>query len=130
MRVAQLIAIVGTPHRFRTKRQFWPYCGYAVITQSSADYGIVDGKIVKQQKKVATRGLNHNHNPQLKQIFKSAALTALRYESFRAYYQALVDNGTRPELARVSVARKLAAITLAVWQRREEFDDKKAFAQA
>lgn len=22
--VAQLIAIVGTPHRFRTKRQFWP----------------------------------------------------------------------------------------------------------
>src|SRR5262244_4439418 len=32
LRVAQLLAWVGTPHRFRTKRQFWPYCGLAVIT--------------------------------------------------------------------------------------------------
>lgn len=129
VRVAQLMAIVGTPHRFRTKRQFWPYCGYAVVTQSSADYGIVEGKIIKQQKKVATRGLNRNHHPQLKQIFKGAALTALRHEAFKAYYQGLIDDGTRPELARVSVARKLAAIVLTIWQRREEFDAKKAFAQ-
>jgi transposase len=129
VRVAQLIAEVGTPHRFRTKRQFWPYCGYAVITRSSADYQIVEGKIVKQRKKVSTRGLNRNHNPQLKQIFKGAALTALRYEAIKAYYQRLIDQGTRPELARVSVARKLASIALTVWQRREEFDVKKAFAQ-
>ena len=40
-----------------------------------------------------------------------------------------VEGGTRPELARVSVARKLASIVLTVWQRREEFDVKKAFAQ-
>jgi transposase len=129
VRVAQLIAIVGTPHRFRTKRQFWPYCGFAVVTQSSADYGIVDGKIVKQQKKVSTRGLNRNHNPRLKEVFKGAALTALRHTAVKAYYQHLVDDGVRPELARVSVARKLASIALAVWQRREEFDAKKTFAQ-
>jgi len=122
VRVAQMIAIVGTPHRFRTKRQFWPYCGYAVVRQTSADYGIVEGKIVKQQKKASTRGLNRNHNPQLKQVFKGAALTALRHEAFKAYYQRLIDKGTSPELARVSVARKLAAITLAIWQSREEFD--------
>jgi transposase len=129
VRVAQLIASVGTPHRFRTKRQFWPYCGYAVVTQSSADYGIIDGKIVKQQKKVSTRGLNRNHNPQLKQVFKGAALAALRHETVKAYYQRMIDQGTRPELARVSVARKLAAVALTIWQRREEFDAKKAFAQ-
>lgn len=128
VRVAQLIAAVGTPHRFRTKRQFWPYCGFAVVTHSSADYKIVEGKIVKQQK-VSTRGLNRNHNPQLKQVFKSAAMTALRHEAAKAYYQRLVDNGTRPELARVSLARKLAAIALTIWQRREEYDPKKAFAQ-
>ena len=79
VRLAQLIAIVGTPHRFRTKRQFWPYCGYAVVTRSSADSGIVEGKIVKPQKKVSTRGLNRNHNPRLKQIFKGAAMSALRH---------------------------------------------------
>jgi transposase len=129
VRVAQLIAIVGTPHRFRTKRQFWPYCGFAVVTRSSADYQVIDGKIVKQQKKVSTRGLNRNHNPQLKLVFKSAALTAMRHTAVKTYYQRLIDDGVRPELARVSVARKLASIALAVWQRREEFDARKTFAQ-
>src|SRR5262249_19949624 len=78
--VGQLIATVGTPHRFRTKRQFWPYCGLSVVTRSSADYKIVEGKIIKSQKKVSTRGLNWNHNPRLKRVFKSAALTSLRYK--------------------------------------------------
>src|SRR4029078_4829836 len=32
IRTAQIIAIVGSPHRFRTKRQFWSYCGLAVVT--------------------------------------------------------------------------------------------------
>ena len=126
----QLIATVGTPHRFRTKRQFWPYCGLSVVTRSSADYKIVGGKIVKSQKKASTRGLNRNHNPGLKRIFKSAALTCLRYEECRAYYQHLVEDGTRPELARVSVARKLAAAALAIWQRKEKYDPKKFFANA
>src|SRR5262249_48428241 len=42
--VGQLIASVGTPHRFRTKRQFWPSCGLAVVTRSSADDQIVEGQ--------------------------------------------------------------------------------------
>ena len=125
--VGQLIATVGTPHRFRTKRQFWPYCGLAVVTRSSADYKIVEDKIVKSQKKVSTRGLNRNHNPGLKYVFKSAALTSLRYEECQAYYQRLVEGGTRPELARVSVARKLAAAALAIWQRKVKYDPKKFF---
>lgn len=129
VRVAQLLAIVGTPQRFRTKRQCWPYCGFAVTTRSSADDQIVAGQVVKQRKKVSTRGLNRNHNPRLKQVFKSAALTALRYEAVRAYYERLVENGTRPELARVSLARKLAACTLTIWQRRTEFDLDQAFAR-
>lgn len=128
--VGQLLAIVGTPQRFRTKRQFWPYCGLAVVTRSSADYQIVAGQIVKSQKKVATRGLNRNHHPRLKQVFKSAALTSLRYAECRAYYQRLVAAGTRPELARVSVARKLAAAALAIWQRKEQYEPQKFSAQA
>jgi transposase len=128
VRAAQLLAIIGTPYRFRTKRQLWPYCGLAVVTKSSADYQVLDSKIVKNQKKVSTRGLNRNHNPELKQVFKGAALGALRHQEVKAYYQRLIDNGTRPELARVSLARKLASIALTIWQRREEFDAKKAFA--
>src|SRR5438034_10134858 len=38
--VAQLIAVVGTPYRFRSKRQFWTYVGLAVVTCSSADHEV------------------------------------------------------------------------------------------
>ena len=130
VRVGQLIATVGTPHRFRTKRQFWPYCGLAVVTRSTSDYQEVEGRIVKSRKKVSTRGLNWNHNPRLKQVFKGAALAALSHQEIRAYYQQQVDDGTRPELARVSVARKLAAIALTIWQHKQDYDPKKITASA
>lgn len=123
--VGQLIASVWTPHRFRTKRQFWPYCGLAVVTRSTADYKIVEERIVKSNKKKSTRGLNRNHSSRLKQVFKSAALTSLRHDECRAYYNGLVSSGTRSELARVSVARKLAATTLALWKRKEDYNPKK-----
>src|SRR5262249_23492610 len=90
VRAATLLAIVGRPERFRTKRQFWPYCGFAVVTHTSADYIEVGGRILKQQKKASTRGLNRNHHPGLKALFKGAALTALQYETWRAYYEGLV----------------------------------------
>ena len=41
IRTAQLVAIVGTPDRFRTSRQFWSYCGLAIVTRSSSDWVLV-----------------------------------------------------------------------------------------
>lgn len=52
VRVAQLIASVVTPHRFRSKRHFWSYCGLAVVTRSSADYRL-DGAQLRRTKKGA-----------------------------------------------------------------------------
>ena len=43
IRAALLIAIVQTPHRFRTKRQLWAYGGLGIETHSSADHRYVDG---------------------------------------------------------------------------------------
>src|SRR5256885_5187130 len=60
--VAQLIAIVGTPHRFRSKQQFWTYVGLAVGTSSSADHEGVNGVVRRSSKPLATRGLNRHHN--------------------------------------------------------------------
>lgn len=127
VRVGQLLAIIGTPQRFRTKRQLWPYAGLSVVTHSTADYRQSGEAIVKAPKKVATRGLNWNHHPQLKQVFKGAALSALSYPEIRAYDERLIEQGTRAALARVSLARKLAAITLTLWQRQEDYDAAKAF---
>src|SRR5262249_56637797 len=75
VRVGELLAIAITPDRFRTKRQFWPYIGLAVVTKSSSDYKEVEGRIVKSQK-VSTPGLKWNHKPPPKQGFKSPAPSA------------------------------------------------------
>jgi hypothetical protein len=47
-------------------------------------------------------------------LFKGAALTASRCEPFKSWHEELLARGLRPELARVTVARRIAAITLAV----------------
>ncbi len=38
VRAAYIVAVVMTPHRFRTARQFWSYSGLAVVTRSSSDW--------------------------------------------------------------------------------------------
>jgi len=123
--VAELIAIVGTPYRFRTQRQFWSYCGLAVVRRTSADYDFVQGELRRRVRPAATRGLNHNCNRQLKKIFKTAAQTASRKGPFKPTYERLIARGLHPELAQVTVARKLAAVTLAVWKKGEPFDSQK-----
>jgi transposase len=126
IRTAQIISAVGSPHRFRTKRQFWPYCGLGVVTHSSADYEWVAGRIQRRKKPAQTRGLNKNHNRSLKAVMKGASLTAIhKDEDFKQYYQGLLDKGMREEMALLTVARKIAAITLAVWKKGEAFDPKR-----
>jgi transposase len=38
IRVARLLPIVVTPHRFRTTRQFWSDCGLGIVMRSSSDW--------------------------------------------------------------------------------------------
>ena len=123
IRVALLLGRVQTPHRFRSKRQFWAYCGLALETRSSADYGFVDGQLERRKKPVFIRGLNLNHNHDLKNLFKSAATTATGSDGpFRRFYENLLGKGMKPEMARLTLARKIAAITLHVWKKGEPFN--------
>ena len=72
---------------------------------------------------MAVRGLNRNHNHELKEIFKSAALRASRLPGpWQEFFTARVAQGMKPELARLTLARKLAALTLAVWKKGVEHD--------
>jgi len=123
IRAAQLIAILQTPHRFRTKRQLWAYGGLGIETHSSADHRYVDGQLQPAKRRVSLRGLNRNHNHELKNIFKGAALiAATKAGPFQEFYAALVAKGMRPEMARLTLARKIAAITLIVWKKGVRFD--------
>jgi transposase len=119
--VAQIMAIVGTPHRFRSKRQFWTYVGLAVVTRSSAEQELVNGVLRRSRRPLATRGLNRNHNHTLKRVFKSAATSACRSGPFQPAYEARLQRGIDPALARLTIARQMAEITLTIWKRGELF---------
>ncbi len=73
VRAAVLIGRVQTPHRFRTKRQFWAYCGLALEMRDSGEYRMVDGQVERRRRPAQIRGLNWNHNHELKNLFKAAA---------------------------------------------------------
>lgn len=123
IRTAQILATAITAHRFRGKRQFWPYCGLAVVTRSSSDYEWVNGAARRKRKPIQTRGLNQNYNRTLKAVFKGAAASAVQQQAeVKEYYQGLCANGLRPELAQLTVARKLAAIVLSLWKKGERYD--------
>src|ERR1700680_2458996 len=76
IRAGLLIALIQTPHRFRTKRQLWAYSGLALKTSASGEYRFVEGQLKRSKKFLAIRGLNVNHNSDLKNIFKGAAIRA------------------------------------------------------
>lgn len=131
IRVALLLGRVQTPHRFRSKRQFWAYCGLALETRDSGEYRVVNGQIERKKKPGFIRGLNRNHNHDLKNLFKSAATTASGGDgAFRRFYENLLKKGMRPEMARLTLARKIAAITLHVWKKGEAFDAEYVKPQA
>ena len=64
-----------------------------------------------------------NHNRDLKNLFKSAAVSAsTRPGPLRDFYVARVEKGIRPTMARLTLARKIAAISLTIWKKGVDFD--------
>jgi transposase len=131
IRSALLVTLLQTPHRFRTKRQLWAYSGFAVETHDSGEYRSVRGKLQRNRERITVRGLNDNHNKDLKNLFKSAAISAsTRPGPLQDFYVALVAKGIRPTMARLTLARKIAAITLTMWKKGVSFDAKQLHRQA
>ena len=131
IRAALLVALLQTPHRFRTKRQLWAYSGFAVETHDSGEYRYVRGKLQRNRERITVRGLNDNHNKDVKNLFKSAAISAsTRPGPLHDCYVARVEKGMRPTMARLTLARKIAAITLTIWKKGVSFDPKHLHRQA
>jgi transposase len=122
IRVALILAFVMTPYRFRNKRQFWTYTGFSVVRRGSAEYEISQGTVTRTRKKPLPRGLNRNYNHVLKNVFKGAALTAAYRGQFQGIFNQRVANGAFPNHVLLTLARKIASITLALWKKGEPFD--------
>ena len=113
-----------------TKRNLWPYAGLAVVTRSSADQEFKDGKLRRRKRSPLTRGLNRNHNPTLKMVFKGAATSAIAKPGpLRELYQATLARGVKEDLAKVTLARKIAAVVLRLWKRGELWEPEKLTMQ-
>jgi transposase len=131
LRAALLLALVQTPHRFRSKRQLWTYSGLGVETHDSAQHRYVDGQLQRSKKPQQIRGLNQNHNHEMKSIFKSTAMSASRCAGpLQDYYAGLLAKGMKPDMARLTLARKIAAIMLTLWKKGERFDAEHLKSQA
>lgn len=127
IRTAQVVAIVVTPERFRTVRQFWSYCGLGIVTRSSADWVQQGGRWMRAPT-IQTRGLNHNRHPLLKAVFKGAATTVIQRmpdHPLHRDYQRMLQAGVKPNLAKLTVARRIAAAVLSMWKHQEVYDPKK-----
>jgi transposase len=131
IRSALLVALLQTPHRFRTKRQLWAYSGFALQTHDSGEYRYVRGELRRNRERVTVLGLSDNHNHDLKNLFKGAALSAsTRPGPFLDFYAALLAKGMRPARARLTLARKIATITLTIWKKGVDFDAEELNQQA
>lgn len=131
IRAALLLALMQTPQRFRSKRQLWAYSGLAIQTHDSAQYRYVGGQLQRSKKPQQLRGLNQNHNHQMKEVFKSTATSAARTAGpFKDFYARLLAKGMEPEMARLTLARKIAAITLTIWKKGASFDANQLNVQA
>jgi len=123
-RVALLLPVVVTPHRFRTARQFWSYSGLGIVMRSSSDWTRNGDRWVRAQVN-KTRGLNRCFNHTLKYVFKGAATTVItKYpdQPLRRHYDRMLTAGTKPNLAKLTVARKIAATVLVMWKHQEVYD--------
>ena len=129
IRSARLVPIVVTPHRFRTKRQFWSYCGLGIVTRSSSDWvRAAEGQWIRARVP-QTRGLSRQYNHVLKSLFKGAATTVITQrhkDPIYACYERMLDGGTKPTLAKLSLARLIAATVLRMWKDEEAYDPARA----
>jgi len=125
------VALIQTPHRFRSKRQLWKYCGLALETRITGEYVYVHGERRRSKKQLSIRGLNKDHNHDLKGLFKGAATRAsVKPGPFQEFYQRSLAKGIKPTMVRLTLARKIAALTLTLWKKGENFDVDKLKSQA
>ena len=69
----------------------------------------------------------------LKALFKGAAMSVVqqhRSSTLFADYERTLAGGTKPNLAKVTLARKIAATALAMWKKKEAYDPGKKTSTA
>ena len=118
----------GQPKRCKAKSCV---AGLALQTRISGEYRFHEGQLQRSKKLLSLRGLNCNHNHDLKNLFKGTATTAAASAGpFKDFYTVLLAQGMKPAMARLTLARKIAAITLTIWKKGARFNPEQLKRQA
>lgn len=105
-----IAAIVCQPARFENKHRFWGYCMLVRHIQKSG------GKIYGNKRFFGRR--------ELRNVFIGAAENAMRTETrLRDYYDALRVKGTPHKEAKLSLARKIASLSLCLLKNNDTYND-------
>jgi transposase len=128
IRTAQVVAIAANPERFRTRRQFWSYCGLSIVTRSSGDWVRGKDRGWERSRVHQTRGLTRKRHPLLKSVFKGAATTLIAQlpdHPLHKDYERMLAAGIKPNLAKLTLARRIAAMVLSMWKHQEVYDPQR-----
>lgn len=107
-----IAAAVVDPRRFANKFKFWSYC--MLVKHDRQSDGKSYGKVTIFGKKI------------LKWVYMSAATDAIQNSGMcKEYYELQITEGVSPKAARKNVARKLAAITLAIMKTGKPYEEKR-----
>lgn len=74
------------------------------------------------------RGLTRKRQPVLKSIFKGAATTVIAQlpdDPLHVHYQQMLESGIKPNLAKLTLARRIAATVLSMWRHNDVYDPKR-----
>jgi hypothetical protein len=86
-------------------------CKHHAMKLLRQEYRYVRGKPQQNRERMTVRGLSDNHNPEVKNLFKGAAISASTYPGpLYDFYVALLEKGMRPTMARLTLARKIASV--------------------
>jgi len=118
IRAAVLLAFCRPRIVSAPKRQLWTYSGFWHRAYKAAAGHRMSMGVARVKKQSSIRGLNRNCNHDLKNLFKARrSWPRANPVHFKEFYTALLTKGLRPELARLTVARKIATIVLTCGER-------------
>ena len=123
IRSALLMAFAANPAPFSYQRQLWGLQWFRSRDprqrRSTASYAATGNATASG---MTVRGLNDNHNRDLEEFLQKYCLSAsTRPGPLRHFYLPRVETGMRPTMARLTLARKTAAISLTIWKKGVEF---------
>ena len=122
---AQLLALVVTPFRFRSKRQFWSYCGLGEAEPCEPQRAPGDRGTPRREADERGRHGRERFNPELKRLFSGAAAAVARQredDPLCERHRRRIADGMKPTLASLSLARSIAAIVLRMWKEERGYD--------